>query len=219
MFKINQKQKLTVSVLIAALFSPAGLAQENKFQLKMKPLTGSSFMQWVSFAPSYRQPELQIVFSFSEAKQMLGDRFHLNETLLIKGPKGKVLLQEPHFESECQFEAYYPEEDVINFTCGHEAETLISLQTGEYLYGNPEKAVYSPNGRYRYTNYYNGQDSEYCLQEKIDGNWKTIYGHQEGDFLNLWRVKKIYWVNNQQFAFIKSARTASEKLKFFLVDL
>ncbi|GAB6261780.1 hypothetical protein PSSHI_20230 [Photobacterium sp. R1] len=72
------------------------------------------------------------------------------------------------------------------------------------------------NGRYRYIDYYNGQDSEHYLQEKVNERWKSVYGNQEHEYLTMWWAKEFIWLSNQQFIFKKPAESDPKMSAYYL---
>ncbi|MDO6705507.1 hypothetical protein [Photobacterium sp. 1_MG-2023] len=201
---------------LSGVFISAGVsAQNDAFHLKVTEISAQEFQQYQGQAPSYKQPELKKVTDFQATQKELGNRFSLNETLVIQDSLGEVVREESYFEDECRFNAYYPVEEIIFFTCGHEADTLISLRTGEDLSGNPERAVYSPNHQYRYIDDYNGQDSEHFLQKKVDQEWVDVYGHHENETMTLWWATELTWLNEQSFIFKKPSNSDSTLTEYY----
>ncbi|WP_162941047.1 hypothetical protein [Photobacterium salinisoli] len=200
--KNNSKHSLVLFAWFGLAFSSATLALEEPLHPKIQKITEQQFLQFTQEAPVYQQPALEMITSYQEAKERLGERFTSNDKVEIRNDQGKILFQLiNHQGDDCGFKAYFPADNVIGLECIVDADYFLSLKTGESVEGNPESAVYSPDRQFRLITHYNGQEIGRFIQQKVNNTWFFVYGNDPDEYQILFSVQNITWLNNKKFVF------------------
>lgn len=200
-------RKISNRILVAALLIAGSAESYSKgLTFDINKISEDTFNERLRDGRPSKNVELEKVTDLDATKEMLTGRMLLDDSLTIYDPEGHVIFNENYFEEECLFIAYYPQESLISFRCGHESDTLISIEEGEYVYENPESRIYSPDGTYRLTGYYNGQEPSYFIQKNDNGSWvemketeKPRDEHTPGFYLYF--PENFTWLSNKEFIF------------------
>ena len=172
-----------ISMLLVSGFTSFCYAQSDLVVFEFSPISSEKYQALVQNKVAYAQPKLVEIKDSKSAYAMLGKRINITqepvenadwirETLNIYSTKGESIYQLEDFET-CGFEAFYPQEQLLSFVCGHESDWLVSTLTGEEIDENPQDRETSPDGRHRISGYYNGQESNAFLQSYDEGQWRT----------------------------------------------
>lgn len=119
--------------------------------------------------------------------------------------------------------AYYPDEDLLLFTGGHESDFSISMQTGETVetVGNPAYIRESPCGKTRINGIDFGQGCiDYFFQE-VEGKARYYlcdFKEYDGQEFSLCWFEEFYWMTDYSFIFsylAPSFDTSPEEIDYY----
>jgi hypothetical protein len=119
--------------------------------------------------------------------------------------------------------AYYPDEDLLMFTGGHESDFSISMHTGETIEtaGNPEYIRTSPTGKTRLNGIDFGHGCIHYFFQEVDGNNRRYlcdFKESFGLSFSLCWFEEFYWMTDYAFIFsymAPSFEDAPEELKYY----
>ena len=177
------KSCTVISLLLVSGFTSFCYAQPEPVVLEFTPISVEQYQDLAKQKPTYSQPQVVEIGDEAAAYAMLGEQIKIvseqiddsewyKSTLYLYNPDGEQIYQYKYFD-ECAFSAFYPQEQLIYFVCGHESDWLVSTKTGEEIDENPRYRMTSPDGRHRISGYYNGQEPWAFLQSYDEGKWCT----------------------------------------------
>ncbi|MGF1727354.1 hypothetical protein [Photobacterium nomapromontoriensis] len=216
---------IPVLFLLGGSLAPFSDAQSQPLTVEFAPISAEQYQTLVKSSPANPQPPLVEIKDKETAYDLLGVQLKIirepiNDsewekiTLYLYDTKGEEIYQYDYFD-ECEFVAFYPQEQRIGYTCGHGQDWLISTQTGQLVDENPEYRITAPNGQRRLSGYYNGQEFAAFLQQNMAGKWKTpevtlrlAEGREWKDALEPYRAEwvlssmhKARWLSNDRWVF------------------
>lgn len=102
--------------------------------------------------------------------------------------------------------AYYPEEDLLMFTGGHESDFSISLRTGETTetVGNPAYIRESPGGKMRLNGIDHGQGCLNYFFQEVHGEglrYLCRFDHEQLVLPSFCWFEDFYWITESAFIF------------------
>ena len=129
---------------------------------------------------------------------------------------------------ECSFVAYFPKDDVLLLEGGHSTDVSFDLETGLETHdvGNPDLAATSPNGLYRLTKIYEGQECFYhFIQKGKNGKFKKAielneaFESRTGKWLCV--TEKEFWTDDHTLYFGLVTRYLEEgnEYEFYRVNI
>lgn len=126
---------------------------------------------------------LEGVVTFDKERQGV-ERFNFRNGTVLQSP----------YQEEDAFVAYYPEFDILRLESGHSMDVAYNLTTGDSIEntGLPPYMKFSPNKKYLFNGYYNGQSFDFFIQQKEANSYKTLgYIDWDYDF-----IQNYFWIND-----------------------
>ena len=193
-------KKYTIILLFLVLKCNAAFAEVSGFEAT--PITMIEFDNILKEAKPYTQPVLNEIKNFDKVLELFPKRLIISEDELeIRDGNNKYLTSINLMYSG--FIAYYPDDNVLYFEGGHNTDVVISIDSGAEIYETPKNRIYSPNGDYRVSSFYNGQEPSSFIQIKTDSSWKELTNQEDNsDPYLFFMVRDFHWITDNKFIFI-----------------
>ncbi|MGS0675675.1 hypothetical protein [Shewanella sp. 125m-1] len=178
----------------------------NELTVNIMTISEEAYHNEMTKRKPYPQPTIEKITDQKQLMASLSGRLVLDGYLEIKNSNAERIIKLEHFDDECLFNAYYPQEQSLYFTCGHESDTVISMVDGRYIDETPELRIYSPDGKYRLSGYYNGQEPSSFIQKKVDNQWVTMSENakpadESSTGYYLYFISEFTWITDRHFVF------------------
>ncbi|MCD8102726.1 MAG: hypothetical protein LUE26_09205 [Alistipes sp.] len=113
-------------------------------------------------------------------------------------PDGEI-----HILRELEAYEYYPDHGIAMLIGGHGYVSAFDVNRRIYVWGSPQFTWYSPSQRYRLTGLRFDGAIDYCLEERVDGEYVCL---GRVDFGNHVSPRQCYWVDDETIYYLQERK-------------